>query len=153
VGRQVTIQEATRILGLSEGAVRKRVKRGTLTHERDEDGRIWVELDAGSPGVDEVLDEVPHPHSEALISELRDRVASLERQLDVRAEEMHRKDTIIMSMTEAMKAISPPAQEESSEPRESPVTATEEELREEPPAGGGVQEGAQRPWWRRMFGG
>ena len=107
VGRRVTIQEATQILGLSEGAVRKRVKRGTLAHERDEDGRIWVELDAGSPGVDEALDDVPHPHSEALISELRDRVASLERQLDVRSEEIRRKDTIILSMSEAMKAPFP----------------------------------------------
>jgi hypothetical protein len=131
--------------------VRKRVKRGTLVHERDEDGRIWVELDAGSTGVDEVIDEVPHPHSEALISELRDRVASLERQLDVRSEEIRRKDTIILSMSEAMKALNPPAQEESSDPVEAPETATEQ------PGRGVTRESAQatseRPWWQRMFGG
>jgi len=152
VGRRFTIQEATRILGLSEGAVLKRVKRGTLAHERGEDGRIWVELDAGSLGVDEVLDDVPHPHSEALISELRNRVASLERQLDARSEEIRRKDTIIMNMTEAMKAISPPTQEESSGPQEAPVTATEQ-LGGEPATGGAMAEGARRPWWRRWFGG
>jgi len=37
-----------------------------------------------------------------------------------------------------------------SEPRESPETATEGEAEPRP---GGAQEGAQRPWWRRMFGG
>ncbi len=97
--------------------------------------------------------DVPHPHSKALISELRDRIGFLERELDVRSDELRRKDTIIMNMTEAMKAISPPAQEESSEPQESPVTATEE-MGGEPRAGGGAMaEGAQSPWWRRWFGG
>jgi chromosome segregation ATPase len=40
------------------------------------------------------------------------------------------------------------------EARESPQTAEEEPERTGPrPATGGAQEGAQRPWWRRMFGG
>jgi hypothetical protein len=40
------------------------------------------------------------------------------------------------------------------EPRESPETAREEPERAEPhPATGGAQEGTQRPWWRRVFGG
>jgi hypothetical protein len=145
--RRVTIQEATRILGLSEGAVRKRVKRGTLAHERTEDGRIWVELDASSTGVDEELDDIPHPHNEALITELRDRVDFLQRELE-------RKDAILLNMTEAMKALNPPpAQEESSEPREDPVTATEQMRESHPATGGAMGEGAQRPWWRRWFGG
>jgi hypothetical protein len=38
------------------------------------------------------------------------------------------------------------------EPRESPQTVGEEHDRAEPrPATGGTQEGAQRPWWRRVF--
>jgi excisionase family DNA binding protein len=40
------------------------------------------------------------------------------------------------------------------EPRESPQTAEEETERAEPrPTTVGSQEGVQRPWWRRMFGG
>jgi hypothetical protein len=144
--RRVTIQEATRILGLSEGAVRKRVKRGTLAHERNVDGRIWVELDASSTGVDEVLDDVPHPHSDALISELRDRISFLERELDTRSDEIRRRDSIIMNMTEAMKAISPPAEEEPSEARESPETSPHV-------SGSGDVPPEPRSWWRRMFGG
>jgi hypothetical protein len=145
--RRVTIQEATRILGLSEGAVRKRVKRGTLAHERTEDGRIWVELDASSTGVDEVLDDVAHPHSDVLISELRERVAFLERELEVRSDEIRRRDTIIMNMTEAMKAIPPRAEEEPPEPRESSETPTEHLEREATPTP------EKLSWWRRWFGG
>ena len=39
------------------------------------------------------------------------------------------------------------------EPRESPQTVEEEPERAQPhPATGSSQEGARRPWWRRMFG-
>jgi excisionase family DNA binding protein len=44
---RLTIQEAARQLGISEGAVRKRVTRKTLQHEKDDDGRVYVYLDAG----------------------------------------------------------------------------------------------------------
>jgi hypothetical protein len=40
--------------------------------------------------------------------------------LTTRDEEIRRRDTIIMNMTEAMKALNPPAPEDSSEARESP---------------------------------
>jgi hypothetical protein len=40
------------------------------------------------------------------------------------------------------------------EPRESPETVADSPERAEPrPATGGAQEGARRPWWRRVFGG
>ena len=40
------------------------------------------------------------------------------------------------------------------EARESPQTVEEEQERAEPrPDASGAQEGTQRPWWRRMFGG
>ena len=38
--RSKRIQEATRIMGVSEGAIKKRVKRGTLDHDRADDGQI-----------------------------------------------------------------------------------------------------------------
>ena len=65
-----------------------------------------------------------------------------------------RRDTIIMNMTEAMKALSPPPQDTSPEPRESPQMAEEAPEGAEPrPGTGEAQEGVQRPWWRRVFGG
>jgi hypothetical protein len=66
---------------------------------------------------------------------MQQRLAHLERELDVRTDEIRRRDTIIMNMTEAMKALNPPAPEYSSDARESPQSSgpTGElgELREE----------------------
>src|SRR5215216_754476 len=211
---RLTIQEAAHRLGVSDSAVRKRIKRGTLQREKTEDGRVLVYMEPSVPGAEEVRT----PERDALISEMQQRLALLERELDVRTEEIRRRDTIIMNMTEAMKALNPPAPEDSSEARESPEStgptgelgelreelgtertrremaestlhegmaeeqrrreeaererddlrrelfarreprASPETVEEEPEraeqthsATGGAQEGAQRPWWRRMF--
>src|SRR4051794_25765813 len=70
---RLTIQEAASRLGISEGAVRKRVTRKTLPHKKDDDGRVYVFLDArGRRGVDGGQDEGVDPNSNALISQLRD---------------------------------------------------------------------------------
>jgi len=116
---RLTIQEAAHRLGVSESAVRKRIKRGTLQREKTEDGRVLVYMEPSVPGAEEVRT----PEREALISEMQQRLALLERELDVRTEEIHRRDTIIMNMTEAMKALNPPAPEDSSAARESPESS------------------------------
>ena len=154
-----------------------------------------------------------------LVEELHRTNELLREVLTTRDEEIRRRDTIIMNMTEAMKALNPPAPEDSSEARESPEssgptsgrgelwekldterarremaestlregmaeeqrrreeaererddlrrelyalrearespeTVEEEPERAEPHlATGGAQEGARRPWWRRLIGG
>ena len=149
---RLTIQEAAHRLGVSESAVRKRIKRGTLQREKTEEGRVLVYMESTSaPGAEEVR----LPERDALISEMQDRLAFLERELEVRAEEIRRRDTIIMNMTEAMKALSPPRRDPSEAPeaRESPETGEEAAERAEPhSATGGAQEGVQRPWWRKLIG-
>jgi hypothetical protein len=151
---RVTIQEAAHRIGVSESAIRKRIKRGTLKREKTEDGRVLVYMETSSetsaPGTEEVRTHEP----DALISQMQARIDSLEQELDVRTEEIRRRDTIIMNMTEAMKALNPPTREEPSEAREPPETVEEApEGAEEPrSAAGGPQEGARRPWWRRIFG-
>jgi len=145
---RLTIQEAAHRLGVSESAVRKRIKRGTLKREKTEDGRVLVYMESTSaPGTEEVRT----PERDALISQMQERLDFLERELEVRSEEIRRRDTIIMNMTEAMKALSPPSQEAPSEAQESDVspgpTGTPTE------ATSGAQEGVQRPWWRRLIGG
>jgi len=147
----VTLKEAADILGVSKEAVRKRVIRGTLRSEKGGDGRRYVYIDAGG-------DEAPTRERDALISEMQERLAFLERELDVRTEEIRRRDTIIMNMTEAMKALNPPAQHEPVVARESPEMVEEEPEGSEPrSAAGGAQEAAQggerRSWWRRLIGG
>ena len=140
VGR-LTIQEAARQLGISEGAVRKRVTRGTLEHLRDEDGRGYVYLDAG---VDNGADTGVDSNNNALISQLRDEVAYLR-------DENRRKDEIIMQQALAMRQRTAA---QAQEPTEASETVEEAPERAEPhPATAEAQEGVQRPWWRGIFGG
>jgi hypothetical protein len=142
---RLTIQEAARRLGISEGAVRKRVTRDTLRHEKDDDGRVHVYLDVGGRrGVDTGQDTGVDPNSNALISQLRDEVAYLR-------DENRRKDEIIMQQAMTMRQLSSASPQEDSEAAK--TVEDEPESAEPRPATGGAQEGAERrPWWRRMFG-
>jgi hypothetical protein len=148
--RRMTLVEAADVLGISKEAVRKRVKRGSLSSDKGGDGRVYVYLDTGAyTGGDTTQDKGTadlSPPSDALLSEMRDRITFLEQEMEAWREESRRKDTIIMNMTEAMKAISPPADEEPSEARESPETAPHVSGSDDVPP-------EPRSWWRRMFGG
>jgi excisionase family DNA binding protein len=120
---RLTIQEAARRLGVSEGAVRKRVTRGTLEHEKEDDGRIYIYLDAGDRrGVDVRQDTGVDPNYDALISQLRDEVAYLR-------DENRRKDEIIMQQAMTMRQLTaaPPQG-----PTEAAETVEEEPERAEP---------------------
>jgi hypothetical protein len=126
---RLTIQEAARQLGVSEGAVRKRVTRGTLQHEKEDDGRVYVYLDAGDRrGVDDGQDEGVDPNSNVLISQLRDEVAYLR-------DENRRKDEIIMQQAMTLRQLTAAPPQEPSEARESPESSGPtdelEEAREE----------------------
>ena len=137
---RLTIQEAARRLGISEGAVRKRVTRGTLQHEKEDDGRVYVFLDAGDRrGVDDVQDEGVDPNNAALMSQLRDEVAYLR-------DENRRKDEIIMQQAMTMRQLTAAP---SQEPPEAAETAEEKAERVRPRSDApSPQEDAQRPWWR-----
>jgi hypothetical protein len=121
------------------------VTRGTLRHEKEQDGRIYVYLDVGARRrVDGGQDEGVDPDNNALISQLRDEVAYLR-------DENRRKDEIIMQQAMTMRQLSAaPVQE----PPEAAETVEEEHDRAEPhSATVGAQGGVQRPWWRRILGG
>jgi excisionase family DNA binding protein len=109
---RITVQEAARRLGVSEGAVRKRVARGTLEHDKDESGRVYVYL---PDGVDGVQDEGVDPNSNALISHLEEEISYLR-------DENRRKDEIIMQQAMTMRALSAP-----DEPENVPQGQQEEE--------------------------
>jgi len=122
---RLTVQDAARRLGVSEDAIRKRVTRGTLEHAEGEDGRVYVYLDTG---VDAGVDEGIHPEQSTLISEMRDRIDFLERELEARREELQRRDVIILNMSETMKALpSPASQETPAETPGAPETAADEQ--------------------------
>ena len=142
---RVTVQEAARRLGITESAVRKRAQRGHLQSQKTTEGkkeRLYIFLDPDE-------DKFPESFRERYMNSLEDRVQTLE-------DEVYRQQAIILNMTEAMKAISPPVHEPSEAPeaRESPETAEEaSEGREPHSATVESQEGVQRPWWRRIIGG
>jgi DNA-binding Lrp family transcriptional regulator len=118
---RLTIQEAARRLGISEGAVRKRVTRKTLEHGKEDDGRVYVYLDAGGrQGVDDGQDEGVDPNSNALISRLEDEVAYLR-------EENRRKDEIIMQQAMTMRQLSAPSPQNATEAAETVEEEPEED--------------------------
>ena len=136
-----TLRDAAIRLGVSEGAIRTRVARGTIRSQMGADGLryVWLEGEDAGDG------HGPDGGADVLVEELRDRIAFLQRQLQSREEELRRRDAILMNMTEAMKALSPPREEpsESAEPRS-----------DSPGAPAAAQEGTeQRSWWRRLFEG
>jgi hypothetical protein len=145
-------------LGTTVDAIRKRVQRGTIPHERDDEGRVWILLDTRQDTTGQGQDTSrPPSDATALISRLEDEVRFLR-------EELARKDTILLRMAESIPQLEAPRepsrqapqstwQRLSDEPREAPDTATEQPGRVEPQTTiEGAQEGTERPWWRRVFG-
>jgi hypothetical protein len=145
---RVTIQEAARRFGVSEGAVRKRVTRGTLEHDKEDDGRVYVYLDErDTRGVDDVQDTGVRPVSSALISRLEGEVEFLR-------DQVRRQQEIIAQQAVTMRQLTAAAQEE---PTEDAQTVEEEpegtDGTDTPTGRGGAETGAQRrSWWRRFFG-
>jgi hypothetical protein len=143
-----TLTDAARILGTSEGALRQRIRRGTLESYK-EHGRVYVYI----PRTDTVQDDVLIPESHTLISaqHLEDVMARVEL-LEQELERAHERDRETRRLLAAALERIPPQLEAPPDGRESPETVEEApegaESRSGPP---GAQEGAQRPWWRRVF--
>jgi hypothetical protein len=128
--RRVTVEDAAKLLGLSENAIRKRVERGSLASERA-DGTRYVLLDTDMPRRDTDMSSEAH----TLISEMRSRIEFLE-------DELRRKDTILMSLVNKV-----PALEASPEARESSVPPSET-----PPSSSTPPDQERRSWLARFFG-
>jgi hypothetical protein len=148
-----TVAEAADMLGITTGAVRNRLSRGTLRSIK-ENGTVYVLLPTdmsqhtvrdvgGTPG------GIPSPESSTLTSELRDRLRYVEQQLEAERQAHAEARRLLAAALERIPAIEAPQ-----EARESPETVEEGPERAEPrPSTSEAHEGAQRPWWRRWFGG
>jgi len=161
-GRWVDVGEASRELGISSDAVRKRIARGSLRSERH-NGSVVVWLDEGwtEAGREAQVDGGP------LVEDLREQVQYLRSILNEEREARRRADMIIAQLTQANAALAAkvPELEAPQEARGGPQSAAEEA---EPRSGtGGPQESAGRPpdtaewpvrgallrpWWRRWLG-
>ena len=162
---RVTVQEAARRLGVKDDAVRKRIQRGTLEHDKDSDGRVYVYLDVtkdeSHAGQDTkaVWDTSQVSAKDAFvmakdetISELRDQIGFLRRGPG-------RQGALLMSLPQRVPPLVAPPRGPallSQEPPGASRSVVEQSDRGEPlPGGGEAQEGSERPssWWRRVFGG
>jgi hypothetical protein len=133
--RRLTVDQAADALGVTAEAIRGRIRRDTIDHERVS-GRVYVLLP------DEQQTEQTTDHTAELIRTLQEQLAA-ERQAHAEARR------IIAGLVERIPAIEAP-----NEASDTPETVEEEPERTEPhSATGEAQEGAQRPWWRRVFGG
>lgn len=132
-------------MGISKDAIRQRVRRGTLQADKGEDGRVYVYLDAtadATPYTDQ-----PSSDTTALISELREQVSYLRGLLEQANERDRENRRLLAAALERM----PPQIEGPPDERERPETAPEDVDRVEVPPT--PERPAERPWWRRMFGG
>jgi excisionase family DNA binding protein len=153
-GKLATVHEAANALGVSVDAIRKRIQRGTIPHERHEDGRVYVLLDkarsmqdtsstSSSTVPDEDEGERPVRYgTEEFIGSLQDQIGFLRRELE-------RKDAILLRMAERIPELE--ASPAPPEPRDASKTVSEETGRGK--AEGDSQEPVERrSWWRRFFG-
>ena len=152
----VTVADAAKLLGLTTEAVRMRVKRGTLASTKIA-GTVYVLLDRGEVRPNEEPNARPNertndqPNTE-VISRLEDhnstlhaQVDHLQRELEIRNEELRRKDHLLAAALERIPELEP-VKEHGPEPRESPLNASEER------GNGSVPQDEPRCWWRRFFG-
>jgi predicted transcriptional regulator len=140
---RVSVPEAAKLLGISEGAVRQRMHRGQLQYDKDENGRVYVYPTA----VDTTNNDVKTA-DDALVDELRDRIRFLEQELADRKEEAlrrdeeaKRKDAILMTLAQRVPELEAP-----SETVQSPTPAANGEEQ-----GIAAPDAENRSWWRRIF--
>ncbi len=162
--QRLTVAQAAASLGITEGAVRSRIKRGTLRTMK-EDGNIFVLLGGGTPQANQAPKDGEPGDQPGRVEELRDRVAYLERQLERELErhgdETERLHQIIGRLTQTnaeqartIRAIEAPASEEPTEdaemveeaPEPRPATAAPQTATQPP------QSGTLRGWRRRILG-
>jgi excisionase family DNA binding protein len=101
-GRSVTVDEAARYLGLTVDAVRKRVQRGQIAHEKDAAGRVRIILDESETLQDDSPDTTGPATHDPLVERLREEVAYLRGVIATRTEELARRDEEIRRRDEAL---------------------------------------------------
>jgi hypothetical protein len=173
--RRFTVAEASEILGITAEAVRTRIKRGKLESVKeppDRTGTVYVllEVDAARPNIDPTSQGQDRTSDQTerrdeLVDALREQVAYLQgviatrdRELEQRAEEIRRRDTALEREQQltAMFATRLGELEPAQEARESMEGPGPTETS---PAPGGPHAATEwqetgrgrQPWWRRVF--
>jgi hypothetical protein len=148
--RLLTLAEAAEVLGLSKDGVRMRVRRGTLRSQKGEDGRVYVFVSDQDTDQDTPEPQGQVEASRELVNTLKEQVEDLRARLDRETEANRENRRIIAGLIERVPELESGPQE----PREPSPPAQEEEQDSTPTEPRPAPEtGAERPWWRRIFGG
>jgi excisionase family DNA binding protein len=170
---RITVQEAARRLGVKDDAIRKRIQRGSIEHDKGPDGRVFVYLDATHDLSDDKYKDTTNGSTQGatyvgyqdtaydassattqaavvLVEEMRDRIASLERMLDeereARTEERRRHDTLMVTLLQRIPELEAPL-----EPRDVPETTSEGPGRGDVAPAEPQEHISRASWWRRFF--
>ena len=178
---RVSVEEAAVLLGIEQGSVKKRIQRGKLRSEKDARGITWVYLDRSETVRDQLVGVLRDriAYLERQVGEERES----RRRADTIIAQLTQANAALAARVPELEAPgTPETAAEASEGAEPRLAAGEDQattqhhqvqrLTEgvEHDAGtlrewtgdvedrrrsdaGEAQEGAQRPWWRRMFGG
>jgi hypothetical protein len=171
------VHEAAEVLGISPEAVRSRLHRGTLERHKAEDGTVYVRLDADQSAEERQLNNDRTGERTAQAEELREQIAYLreiiatrDRELEGRSEELAEMRRIVAGMAQANTELARTVREletPKGPPQEAAGGAQEAETGWDkvypPEANEGSQTGSQRrqeeseevrrSWWLRLFGG
>jgi chromosome segregation ATPase len=127
-----------------------------MRHEKAEDGRVYVWMDATQDTGRAAQDTTQDRTQDDRFEDLKEQIGYLRRQLDEEREARRRADTIIAQLARANEEQARTIRELEApqEASEDAKTVEGEPERAEPrPTTAEAQEGVQRPWWRRVFGG
>jgi hypothetical protein len=149
--QRLTVAQAAVALGINEGAVRSRIKRGTLPTVK-EAGTVYVLWDDGTSQANQSTN-IGEPSGESgdqseLVESLQDQVSYLRVQLDAEREAGRRKDHLLAAALERIPAIEAPETPGAYEGHEGEHFGTSPQEAEE-----SLHEPSERrSWWRRFFG-
>jgi predicted nuclease with TOPRIM domain len=143
---RLTIPDAANLLGISEAAVRQRIRRGRIQFDKDGE-RTYVYVTPEE--TQELLEDNLSRDSALLFQSMQDQIDTLKQELAIRNEELRRKDHLLAALTERIPAIEAPV-EQAAEPRESAVSASETQATGDVPHDSAEGESRQS-WWSRLF--
>jgi excisionase family DNA binding protein len=161
VGRRVdrlTIAEAAALLGVHKNTVRNRIKNGSYRAEMVQTERgptylieresLLTNLNANtlSSASQELVSQPAMEFVQELLRPFVSELGEVREELGAERARRQMAEERVASLAAELEAFR--------EPRESPEPVEEEPERTEPHSDApGTQEGAQRPWWRRIIGG
>jgi hypothetical protein len=162
--RRHTVHEAALLLGLSVDAVRKRAERGRLKREKAPDGTVYILLDTNEPAGQEANPPASNAETvtrqDALVDSLQNQIEYLRRELEIRNQELRRKDHLLAAAIEripeleAFEAASPrdiAPTEDTEEPRASSEAVEETVAPTSMAIHDAQQSSRQRSWLYRFF--